>query len=1090
MIEESYPLAPVQHGMLVHSLAWPESGIYVQQLVCTWRQDLNIPAFCAAWRQIATRHPILRTSFNLQLVAPHQEVHREVEIPILHQNWSGLTKSERTDLLQAFLTRDRRTGFQFDRAPLLRHAIFRFSQENYRWVWTSHHALLDGRSRLLVLKEFFALYEAFRTGRRPLLEKPSPYRQYVDWFYQQDFARSEQFWRSRLSGFASSTPIGIQNRLAAPIKPEECRYGEKQMRLSKLLTSKLCELAVRCELTPNTFLQGAWALLLSRYSGERDIVLGATRAGRHGLFRGADAIIGPLINTVPVRVDVDPSSGLLDWLRQLRLQWIGLREHERMPLVDMQKCSEIPRERALFESLVTFENYQLDAALHSSVGESRRTSFRLIGNTNYPLSVAGALGRQLLLSVVYDRSRFGEDAVTNLWEHLKAVLEGMVSRPKSRISDLSLLTKAERKRILYKWNDTARLYPKDRCFHELFEKRVDRTPNNIAIASEGQKLTYGELNQRANQVAHRLRKSGVGPEVAVAVYAKRTPQIIAAMLGILKAGAAYVPLNPALPDEQLSWVIKDSRALLVLTEEENLERVSRVLTRSDTAARASGQVVGLPVCGLICLDAVWQAVAQECKQSVYVGAMPENLAYVIYTSGSTGKPKGTMIQHRSLVNYLNWFNQSFLPEGEVVLPTTTNLAFDASLKQVLAPLLRGGTVWMISEEVAKDPRRLLKVIGEREGVGFNCVPSFWRVVLDELKSSKRQSSAGLIKYLFLGGEPVSTQLVDETIAWMPELRIWNLYGPTETTANVSRSELKGRHSITIGRPIDNVRTHILDQNLEPVPVGVPGELHVGGIALARGYLNQPELTADRFVPDPFSRRPGERLYKTGDVARYRADGSVEYVSRLDDQVKVRGFRVELQAIETILKQYPAVRDAIVLSHETSQAQQELAAYVVLCRPIESAGDIRSFLRAKLPEYAVPSSFMILDALPLNSFGKLDRQALARMDSPAWKSKTEFEPPKTVTEIALARIWCDVLGVKTVGVRDNFFDLGGHSLAATGVIARIRDRFEIDLPIRAVFEKPTLANLAAAIEAVTDRKGSAISPPIRPVPRRLQRVNLS
>jgi amino acid adenylation domain-containing protein len=491
------------------------------------------------------------------------------------------------------------------------------------------------------------------------------------------------------------------------------------------------------------------------------------------------------------------------------------------------------------------------------------------------------------------------------------------------------------------------------------------------------------------------------------------------------------------------------------------------------------------------LDESWQSVAQETDKNLKVRVVPENLAYVIYTSGSTGNPKGTMIEHRSLVNYLNWVNQSLLPEPDVVLPTITNLAFDASLKQVLAPLLRGREVWVLADEVTNEPLKLLEVIQERANVGINCVPSLWRVLLDALKSSTRLLERTSVNCLFLGGETVSTDLINDTLTLLPQVKIWNLYGPTEATANASSSMLDTLQTVTIGHPIDNVQICVLDQKLEPAPIGVIGELHIDGIGLARGYLNQPQMTAEKFVPNPFSHRPGARLYKTGDLARYRPDGSIEYIGRMDRQVKVRGFRVELEGVETILKQHPAVADAAVLNREMFDSHKVLVAYIVPHKPIDFAvADIGSFLRAKLPGYAVPSYFLRLEALPLNSVGKIDHRALARLEPRRWETGAGFEPARTATEIALARIWCDVLGVKRAGVRDDFFTLGGHSLLATRVLSRVYDHFKIDLPIRTVFEQSTLASLAAAIDAIRHGSGIMTAPAIRPVSRRLQRLSRS
>jgi amino acid adenylation domain-containing protein len=1087
VIEDTYRLTPLQHGMIFHGLAAPGSGLYVQQFVCNWREEMNIPAFLAAWRQIIVGHAVLRTSFNLTSATPHQEVHQDVELPFLCQDWRGLAEDQRSALLEAFLTRDRQQGFQFDQAPLLRHAIFRLAAADYCWVWTSHHALLDGRSRLLVLKEFFSLYDEISTAGSSQLESAYSYRQYVEWFYGKDFAASEHFWRERLSGFAAATPIGIQRRVPRPTQSGDYWHAEQKLRLSERLTSCLNEAAIRHDLTLNTFLQGAWALLLSRYSGEQDVVFGATRAGRHA-FPGAESIVGLLINTVPVRVDVDRSRLVVDWLKELRLQWIALRNHEYTPLADVQRCSAVPTEKPLFESLLTFENHQIDAALPSIARGAKVAAARVIGSTGYPLSVAGYLGRQILLTVVYDRLRFEDAAIATMLGHLNSILEAMASGLLSPLENISLISEAERRRLLVEWNDTWKEFP-NRCFHELFEEQVEHSPEAVAIAWKHERLTYRELNCRANQVAHRLIRSGLSRERTVAIYASRSPQFIVAIIAIFKAGGAYVPLNPALPDEQLTWLILDSNPLLVITDQNNLERASRLIEISNSLQLSNPSPVEPPVPSVFCLDEGWRAVADENDQNLDVTVIPENLAYVIYTSGTTGRPKGTLIEHRSLVNYLNWINQSLLPESEVALPTIANPAFDASLKQILAPLLRGREVWLVSDEAADDPLRLPEVLQDVANVAINCVPSFWRVVLEAVKGNRRTLKLDSVKYVFLGGEVVSTELIEETLKLLPQVRIWNLYGPTETTANVSSAKLIREQPVTIGRPVDNTRVYILDEKLEPVPVGVTGELHVDGIGLARGYLNQPQTTSEKFVPNPFGNSRGARLYKTGDLARYRSDGSIEYISRLDHQVKVRGFRVELAEVESILKQHPDVADAAVLARKEFDNNNALVAYVVPCQLSEPAvAEIGWYLRARLPEYAVPSYFVKMAVLPLNALGKLDRQALAKVEPRPWAPPAIFEPASTATEIALAEIWCDVLGVKRVGIRDNFFALGGHSLLAMGVLSRVSERFKIAVPIRTLFERATLASLAAAIDAV--REGCVVPkvPAIRPLPRRLQRLN--
>ncbi|MGH7832388.1 MAG: non-ribosomal peptide synthetase, partial [Candidatus Binatia bacterium] len=944
-IEDSYPLSPVQHAMLVHSLAVPRSGVYVQQLLCTVREDLNVPAFREAWESIVRRHPVFRTRFNWKISGePVQQVYRDVQLPFIFQDWKGLPGDRQQRLLEAFLQLDRIHGFNLEQPPLLRLAVFCFSEGNYRWVWTSHHAVLDGRSRLLVLKELFALYRQFSRGGTLHLERPRPYREYIDWLSRQDLTAAERFWRGALRGFTAPTPLMIDR---APGRPGEEDFAEQRARLSEALTKNLLDLAERHRLTANTFLQGAWALLLARYSGEESVVFGTTRAGRHSIMAEAGAMVGVFINTLPVRVHVTPVRSLLEWLKEIRSHWVAMRDFEHTPLVQILKGSDIPAGSPLFESLLTFENYDLGSALNNHSGLDQE--FRLFGATNYPLSVAGYLGRELILNVTYDRRRFQDSVMTRMLGHLTTLLEAMVSAPASRLSDLPLLTERERYQLTVEWNDTSREYPENQCLPKLFESQVERSPAAIAAVFGNHQWSYRELNRRANQLAHYLRKLGVGPEVTVGVCMERCPEMLVGLLGVLKAGGAYVPLDPALPEERLSFTIEDSRVGVMLTAES-----SGGVLRPNSIPPSARMRSRVPRCRVIDLVDDWEIISRESKHNPPAAARPQNLAYILYTSGTTGQPKGAMIEQRSLVNYLHWVNRDLMGEKVASLPAITKLAFDASLKQLLAPLLRGRAVWLLPDVLNTDLSKLLNTIAGRSAAAINCVPSLWKSLLEELKSGKHAASADNLACLLVGGERISPELVRNTFAALPHLEIWNLYGPTEATANATAARIKKDEEVTLGRPVANTQVYILDPQLRPVPVGVAGELHVGGAGLARGYLNRPEMTADKFIPNPFSREPGARLYKTGDLARYRADGNIEFLGRLDNQVKIRGFRIELEEIEAILRQHPAVMDAAVLARDERPGEKRLVGCIVpRGTPAPAASELRSFLKTKLPEYAVP-----------------------------------------------------------------------------------------------------------------------------------------
>jgi amino acid adenylation domain-containing protein len=658
--------------------------------------------------------------------------------------------------------------------------------------------------------------------------------------------------------------------------------------------------------------------------------------------------------------------------------------------------------------------------------------------------------------------------------HFQSLLKEISESADRRLSDLELLTDKEQRKVLVEWNDTRKEYATDRCIHELFEEQVERTPERVAVRFGDQQLTYRELSQRANQLARYLRRWGVEPETLVGLCVERSLEMVVALLGILKAGGAYVPLDPGFPQGHLAFMLHNARAPVVLTQKDLAER--------------------LPESGIrvICLDSDWSAIASEKKTTLASATAADNLAYVIYTSGSTGQPKGTMIAHRSVVNYLSWINEFLLGEEIDSLPNVTKPDFDGSLKQLLAPLLRGGEVWLLADEFIRESAALLQVVGERPKAALNCVPSLWEALLDHLRASGRPFVSQHPIHLLVGGERLSRELVERSFAAVKHLKIWNLYGPTEATANVTVARIAHGDEVTIGRPIANMQVYILDSGLQIVPAGVVGELCVGGVGLARGYLGRPDLTAEKFIPNVFSDEPGARLYRTGDLARYRSDGNIEFLGRLDDQVKLRGFRIELVEIETALGEHPGVRQAKVLVDNRPAGGQGLVAYVVpRHEAAPSIGALRGFLKAKLPSHMIPSKFVSLNALPLTPNGKVDGKALPAPSDSRPDLGEGYVAPRTLTEEALADIWAVLLKVDRIGIHDDFFDLGGHSLLATRLISRVREIFQVEMPLRTLFEEPSLAGFARAI---MDRKNSRAQhsplPSIPALPRQLQRLEVS
>ena len=1052
-IADIYELSPMQQGMLFHTLCSPKSGVYFEQVTCAL-DKLNTEAFKQAWTQVVNRHPVLRTAFYWEeLEKPLQVVHSKVDLPWIELNWQHLTQTEQQERLEAWLEGDRAQGFALEKAPLMRCTLIQLAAETYQFVWSHHHLLLDGWCLPILFKEVLAFTEAEEQSQDLYLPPPRPYRDYILWLQQQNLAQAEAFWRQALQGF-HPTPL-----LDAPSNPPE--YDEQQFHLSTELTAAIESLARQHHLTLNTLLQGAWALLLSRY-GEKDVVFGTTVSGRPSALKGVESMVGPFINTVPVRVQCNQTE-LLPWLQQLQAQQVEREQYAYAPLVEIQGWSEVPRGTPLFDTLLVFENYPVSALQQG--GSLEIGSVRAFERTNYPLTVIAAPAQEMLIRFIYDK-RFEFGAIARMMGHLQTLLAGMVANPDTQISQLPLLTEAEHQ-LLSEWNATETEYP-ERCIHQLFEEQVQKTPDAIAVVWN-QPLTYRELNARANRLAHHLQKLGVGPDVLVGLCVERSPEMIVGLLGILKAGGAYVPLDPTYPDERLEFMLADTQRSARSGSGGCVEhaQISVLLTQQRHLERFD------PHQPQLCLDTDWE-IAGESEENPQNQAKPDNLAYITYTSGSTGLPKGVEVLHRGVIRLLYGVNYVRLDASQRILQMAP-IAFDASTFEIWGALLHGASCVLFPPEIPT-PKKLGDAIKKHDITTLWLTAALFNAVVDD-----DPQFLGGISQLLVGGEALSVPHIRRALAALPATQIINGYGPTESTTFACTYPIPEQdhlHSIPIGRPISNTQIYLLDRHLQPVPIGVLGELYIGGAGLARGYLNRPELTAERFVPNPFQSKVNQnsKLYQTGDLARYLPDGNIEYLGRIDHQVKIRGFRIEPGEIEAVLSQHSEVRETVVMAREEPADNKRLVAYLVPHSPSLTIHSIRSFLQEKLPEYMIPSAFVLLPALPLTPNGKVDRRALPAPDAAAFE--LTHVAPRTPTQEILASIWAEVLGLE-VGIDDNFFAVGGHSLLATQLISRVRQTFSVELPLAHLFEAPTIEKLSFAIEAL--RVGTQI-PPIKPAPR--------
>jgi surfactin family lipopeptide synthetase C len=1055
-IEDLYPLAPLQRGLLFHSLYNPERNAYFTQESWTLHGELNVTHLEEAWRRVIERHSVLRTAFVWEGVdEPLQLVHKQVILPFVKHDWRTIPAGEQQRRLDLLLEEDRRSAFELSEAPLMRLSLIRLDEDTHQFIWAYHHLLMDGWCRVIILNEVFAIYEALCNGLPLRLDAPRPYRDYIAWLQQQDLSAAAVYWKRYLHGFTAPTrlPLSSPSRLT---HRSQRVSASRQRALPVELTRDLQQLARTYRLTVNTLVQGAWALLLSRYCQEDDVVFGATVSGRPAELAGVEQMVGLFINTLPVRLRIQEERNVIEWLQEFQSEQVEQRQYEYSQLAEVQGWSEVARGEPLFESIVVFENYPVKSLNAERRGNLEIRRAHLFERGENPIEVTAWLSSELWLQIDYDSERTEDGFVTRLLSHLQMLLQGVAEAPHSRLLELPLLTEAEREQLLYQWNETSAPFPEDQCIHQVFELQVGRTPEATALIFENEQLSYQEVNRRANQLAHYLRQKGARPEMLIGLLFERSWEMVVALLGVLKSGAAYLPLDPTYPPDRLGFMMEDAGIKLLLTHRRF--------------------VTDLPAPGIeeICLDEIWPVLSAYEEQNLDCRTSPDNLAYVIYTSGSTGKPKGAMIPHRSVVNHSFAIVSRYdLSANDRVLQFAS-LAFDVAVEEIFPAWTCGATVVVRPDRVLNSHRAFLEFLDKERITVVDLITPYWNEVMNELAQSPSPGVESL-RLAALGGEKglwegftFAQQQVGK------HARLLNGYGPTETTVtniaydfSTESEHTQSAGSVPLGRPIANNQFYILDSYLRPVPIGATGEIYIGGDSLARGYLGHPSLTAVKFSPNPFSRHPGARMYRTGDLARYLADGNIEFVDRIDYQVKVRGFRIELSEIEAVLAQHAGVKESVAVVSEDGGTGKRIVAYVVPNRDVAettaiSTQSLRAYLSRSLPDYMIPSVFVLIDQLPLTRNGKVDRRALPAPDLTLALPETQFVAPRPGIETLLADIWATVLGLERVSREANFFDLGGHSLLAMQVVARVQETFGIEFPLRRLFGTLTLADLAGLI----------------------------
>jgi len=1053
--DQNLPLSFAQERMWFLNQLEPNSSFYNELLTWQFHGYLNVVTLSKSLNKIIQRHSTLRTNFAIVNGQPTQVIAANLTLNVAIIDLQDVAEPERE--VQRLATAKVEEPFDLVSSPLIRATLVKLAETEHVLLLTIHHIVFDGWSRDIFLQELATIYSAFCKNLSPELpELPIEYVDFSVWqrqYLQQEMLLPQlSYWEQQLSG----APVLFELSTDRVRQPTQTYRGAcYRFSLSKELTLALISLSQQQKVTLFMTIYAVFQTLLYRYTGQTDICVGTQIVNRER--PEIKELIGLFVNTLVLRTDMsgNPSfNALLDRVRKVTLSAYAHRDLPFEKLVEKlrpeRSLSYTPLVQVMLVLMNAPPDIQMEGLTVSQIAvETSTAKFDLglfLENTD----------KGLTGDWVYNTDLFEPATIARIAEHFQTLLEAVVTAPETRVSSLEMLTKQEQHQLLWEWNNTVVEYPDHKYIHQVFEEQVERSPDAVAIVFERQQLTYRQLNAKANQLAHFLQKLGVGKERLVGICVEHSLLMAVAVLGILKAGGAFVPLASAYPQDRLAYMLDESQSLVLLTQQHLVD--------------------GLPAnkVKVVCLDSVEGTISQENDENPVNNVTSENLAYVIFTSGSTGQPKGILMTHEGVVSRVNRTQEihEFTSDDRILL--SGNTSFDLFIWEFFIPLLTGARIVAIDPQKIGDFDNLIDLINREKVTIARFVPPILKMLLE----NKKFTSCSSIRRVITGGDKLTVDLMEAFIS-SSNAELYNQYGPSERPSSITWrcQRREGQTSIPIGRPLPNTEVYILDKIGNLVPIGVVGELHIGGSGLARGYLNKPDLTEEKFIPNPFNRKPGSRIYKTGDLARYLPDGNLEFVGRLDNQVKIRGFRIELEGIEAVLSQHPEVQQVLVISREDQPDDPRLVAYFVpLKEQVPTLRALRSFLKQKLPDYMIPSAFVSLEAIPLTPNGKVDRHALPAPDTSNFSQS--FVLPCTLTEKVLAAIWIEVLGLEQVSIHDNFFEVGGHSLLATQVVSRLRQAFSVELPLRHMFELPTVAELALEIEKIDwTRKQLQTSPSV-------------
>lgn len=1049
---------------MFHALFDPEESTYFEQFCCIIKGSIDLNTLEDAWNHLIDQHPVFRTVFNWKdAVKPVQIVLRERPIKIVVHDLKGFDSESQQERISQFIISDRSIPFDLARGPLMRLNVLEIGLGQYYFIWSYHHILLDGGCLTLVMKDFLSSYRALKKGDQPPRLSRPLYKNYISWLATQDKEKANRFWREYLLGFDTPTPLPWKNK--STIKKRT--VGEKVFIFSEDVTQRLESFARRERITMSTLFQSAWAILLGRYSNTEDVVFGSTIYGRPTDLPGSEEMIGLFINTLPVRADL--SSTVSHFLQAIQKQSLKMQEYAYSFLPDIKASSSLPQQCDIFDSIVVFENYPIDTFSLTTDDDFSLSDIKALNRTNFDIVLLVLPKTEMEVSLAYVEEFFDEENLEGMLNHLNNILLGMIRDDSLLVSHLEILSPEEKKMILRDFNATSLEYPRERTLIEEFESNLEKFGSQNAVVFEDDVLTFDELNTRANMLAHYLISRGEETKSPVGMMVTTPIDSIVAIVGILKAGSPYLPIDPDLPEARIKYMIEESGADAVICMDEFPNIIPDGIK-------------------IVSLNRDWDAISEFSIENPRHIANADDIAYIIYTSGSTGKPKGIPIPNRGVVNLVHALNDRIYSSyySSLRIAQLASFSFDASVQQIFASLLLGHALYPIPGYMKRDMETLIPYILEYEIEIIDGTPSLWELMISADIMNRKELR---LKHIIIGGEPLSVDMVERFQAGTyGDSVLWtNVYGVTECSVDstsflVDIDACRGCSNIPIGSPIANTQVYILDRNMMPLPIGVPGELYIGGDGLAMGYLENPDLTNERFIANPFC--DTGKLFKTGDMGQWLPNGGIEFLGRIDYQVKVRGYRVELGEVEHILRSHSGVNDCVVVDREDKSASRYLIAYYVSDKDIPIA-DLRRFLGNSLPDYMIPLRFIRLEALPLNRSGKVDRSTLPEIDMAVQGKCADYVEPQNELESLLAEVWMEVLNMERIGIYENFFDIGADSIISLQVAGRLRKR-GYEIRPRDIFEHQNINQLASVAKrsvAVDDEQGVVVGEaPLTPIQR--------